>query len=173
MKISLKLTFVLAFLETIINRLIKKEDSDLSNVSPKFIKVETMPSQTETFLKFNILDKYPFEYKYRLFIGELDRARYQSNLNLFKNWLYEDEDYDLFLENDNTLWKKWDIFLETNERIIKITNLSPSKIHFSFLSTNKLSINNLFLNSIQIAIIVLNLSYLISIRHQKKVKLTI
>jgi hypothetical protein len=116
----------------ILTRLIKKEEYDLSNISPKFLKVETLPSPTETFLKFHIPHDYRFEYKYRLFISELDKVIYKSNINFFKNWLYEDEHYDSFLENDNTLWKNWKMTLETNERIIKITNLSPSKFHFNF-----------------------------------------
>lgn len=129
MKNLIQITLFYAFLENIIiNRLIKKEDFDLSNVSPKFIKVETSPTPTETFLKFEILENYPFEYKYRLFVSELDKAQNKLNLNFFKNWLYEDEDYDLLLESNNSLWKNWNMTHETNERIMKITNLSPSKI---------------------------------------------
>lgn len=128
MNILFELLVLFSFLNNSIhNRIIKKEDYDLSNIFPKFMKAETMPSSNESFLKFQILQNYTFEYNYRLFISQLDKNAYQLKMDFYKNWLYEDEDYDSFLENNNNLWKNWYVYRETNERIIKLSNLLPSK----------------------------------------------
>ncbi len=110
------------------NRLIDKSEYDLSHLSPKFVKVETIAIQTETFVKFQNLENSKFEYRYRLFISKLDKNAYQSNIDFFKNWLYEEEDYDSFLENKTNYWNEWKVLFETDERITKITNLQPSTI---------------------------------------------
>lgn len=121
--------YLLFFLsEECILRLINSTEYNLSNIQPKFAKVETNPSPTEAFVKFQILENYGYQIKYKLFISEIDKAAFYANTSYFRNWVIDEEAYDSALENDQNIWKTWTEYIETSQRIIKITNLNPSKI---------------------------------------------
>jgi len=115
-----------AFFSPIYSRLIVESEYDLSSFYPKFEKVETLPNPKQTIIKFQPLLNYTFENKYRLFISELNKIQYHSNLTYFRNWLWEDELYDSFLEKDDKIWNSWINIRETNERILNISNLNAS-----------------------------------------------
>ena len=61
-----------------------------------------------------------------MYISELNKEIYLNDIDKYKNWLYTPEDYDSFFEKESNKFKDWSLKLETNERIIKISDLKGS-----------------------------------------------
>lgn len=150
------LTISIINLKRTSTRTLNKTLLNLNEISPIFIKVETSPTPNETLIKFQILENYKSSYSYRLYISELNKETYLSDTNKYKNWLYTNEDYDSFLENENDKWNSWAIKLETNQRIIKLSDLKESNFNklfnnlIAFInSSTKFLINIPSLNSVK------------------------
>ena len=62
----------------------KKVDSaDLGTIVPIFEKIETEPTNTFTYVKFQVMENYNYEINYNLYLSEMNLDEWNKNMNFF------------------------------------------------------------------------------------------
>jgi hypothetical protein len=117
---------------------------DILTITPTFEKVETKTTSDSAFIKFQIIDNYIHEISYQLYISEFDLTiNPGQNLDFFRNWEYNNDDFLNFYDINNSVWKSWVVAFSGKKRIVKLTNLKSNSLYrLRYVITSKYGISN-------------------------------
>jgi hypothetical protein len=141
LNLNLILFIIIKLLLNYNSRLLVKY-TDITDITPIFEKTETDATTNNAIIKFGIIEDYSHEINYNLYIAEYNKTYWYKENKLFYNWNTTNSEIINNLYTDDKLWKIWSLANTgiQNQRIITLTNLSPSKIN----NINNLYIINLY-----------------------------